>query len=61
MTRLRPRTLGELKAAGYRARPVKDEIRANLVRKLKAGGVDRAVRGEEGASDHAPVWIELSL
>ena len=33
----------------------------NLVRKLKAGGVDREVRGEEGASDHAPVWIELSL
>jgi exodeoxyribonuclease-3 len=31
----------------------------NLVRKLKAGGVDRDVRGEEGASDHAPVWIEL--
>lgn len=27
--------------------------------RLKAGGVDRAVRGEEGASDHAPVWIEL--
>jgi exodeoxyribonuclease-3 len=33
----------------------------NLVRKLKAGGVDREVRGEEGASDHAPAWIELSL
>jgi exodeoxyribonuclease III len=33
----------------------------NLVRKLRAGGVDREVRGEEGASDHAPVWIELSL
>jgi DNA polymerase I len=27
---------------------------------LKAAGVDRAVRGEPGASDHAPVWIELS-
>jgi exodeoxyribonuclease-3 len=33
----------------------------NLVRKLKDGGVDREVRGEEGASDHAPVWIDLSL
>ena len=32
-----------------------------LVRKLKAGGVDKAVRGEEGASDHAPVWIELDV
>jgi exodeoxyribonuclease III len=27
---------------------------------LQAAGVDRAVRGELGASDHAPVWIELS-
>jgi len=28
--------------------------------KLRSGGVDRAVRGWEKASDHAPVWIELS-
>jgi DNA polymerase I len=27
---------------------------------LQAAGVDRAVRGERGASDHAPVWIKLS-
>ncbi len=27
---------------------------------LKAAGVDRDVRGEENASDHAPVWIELA-
>ena len=27
-------------------------------RLLKAG-VDRKLRGEEGASDHAPVWIVL--
>jgi exodeoxyribonuclease III len=27
-------------------------------RLLKAG-VDRKVRGEEGASDHAPAWIVL--
>ena len=26
---------------------------------LVEGGVDRWVRGEEGASDHAPAWIEL--
>lgn len=31
-----------------------------LHRKLKAAGVDRAVRGIEGASDHAPVWVELN-
>jgi magnesium chelatase subunit I len=32
-----PRTLGELKAQGYRARPVKDEMRANLLDKLRRG------------------------
>jgi exodeoxyribonuclease-3 len=31
-----------------------------LKRRLKAAGVDRAVRGEAGASDHAPVWVELA-
>ena len=30
-----------------------------LAKKLKAAGVDRKVRGREGASDHAPVWIVL--
>ena len=28
---------------------------------LADGGVDRRVRGEENASDHAPVWIALDL
>jgi hypothetical protein len=28
---------------------------------LADGGVDRRVRGEENASDHAPVWIVLDL
>ena len=28
---------------------------------LVRGGVDRWVRGEENASDHAPAWIELDL
>ncbi|HWS56183.1 MAG TPA: hypothetical protein VN228_18725 [Pyrinomonadaceae bacterium] len=32
-----PRTLGELKQQGYRARPVKDELRANLLDKLRRG------------------------
>jgi exodeoxyribonuclease-3 len=27
--------------------------------RLKAAGVDRAVRSREGASDHAPVWVTL--
>jgi magnesium chelatase subunit I len=33
----KPKTLGELKRANYRRVGVKDEMRANLVRKLKAG------------------------
>jgi len=32
-----PRTLGELKAQGYRVRSVKDELRANLLDKLRRG------------------------
>jgi magnesium chelatase subunit I len=32
-----PKTLGELKRQGYRVRPVKDEMRANLLAKLRAG------------------------
>ena len=46
-----PCTLGELRASGWRSRSVKDELRANLIRKLKAGepvfpgliGYDRTV------------------
>ena len=30
-----------------------------LAKRLTAAGVDRAERGCEGASDHAPVWVEL--
>jgi exodeoxyribonuclease III len=30
------------------------------VSRLVRANVDRKVRGEENASDHAPVWIELS-
>ncbi|MGJ7506026.1 exodeoxyribonuclease III [Variovorax sp. GT1P44] len=28
-------------------------------RRMRLAGVDRAVRGLEGASDHAPAWVEL--
>ncbi len=31
------RTLGELKTSGYAARSVKEEMRANLIEKLKSG------------------------
>ena len=37
MTDRRPKTLAELEAAGYRTRAVKDELRANLLRKLASG------------------------
>ncbi|MEO5759950.1 MAG: endonuclease/exonuclease/phosphatase family protein, partial [Mesorhizobium sp.] len=30
-----------------------------LERRLTAAGIDREVRGEDGASDHAPVWVTL--
>src|SRR5262249_32215545 len=33
----RPSTVGELKASGYRPRSVKEEMRANLIRKIAAG------------------------
>ena len=46
MTGLRPRTVGELKAAGYRMRTVRDEIRSNIVRKLRAN--ERLFPGIEG-------------
>ena len=37
MAKERPRTLGELRASGYRTEPVKDEMRRNLVAKIRAG------------------------
>src|SRR5436190_2926780 len=33
----KPQTISELKAAGYRSRSVKTEIRQNLIRKLRNG------------------------
>ncbi|GMR13973.1 MAG: ATP-binding protein [Gemmatimonadota bacterium] len=36
MSQNRPRTVGELTASGYVARTVKDELRRNLIRKLKS-------------------------
>ena len=32
-----------------------------VTQRLVDAGVDREVRGRERASDHAPVWIELSV
>jgi len=33
----RPSTLGQLRAAGYKPRSVKDELRANLIARIQAG------------------------
>jgi len=35
-------------------------LSSDLAEKLKDGNVDKEVRGWEGASDHAPVWVELA-
>ena len=35
-------------------------LNAALAPRLRAAGVDRWVRGQPGASDHAPTWIELA-
>ncbi|VWX60918.1 Exodeoxyribonuclease-3 [Burkholderiales bacterium 8X] len=33
----------------------------SIAPRLSSAGVDKAVRGMAGASDHAPVWVELDL
>jgi exodeoxyribonuclease-3 len=34
-------------------------LSSQLATRLLKAGVDRKIRGEEGASDHAPAWVEL--
>jgi exodeoxyribonuclease III len=36
-------------------------ISPSLAGRLIGAGVDRSARGEAGASDHAPTWIELAM
>ena len=36
-------------------------VSKRLKAKLRGAGVDRAVRAMAGASDHAPVWIDLAI
>ena len=49
MGQARPRTVGELKASGYVPRSVKDEMRSNLVRKLRDG--EKLFQGIQGYDD----------
>ena len=34
-------------------------LSAQAAKRLLAAGIDRKIRGNEGASDHAPAWVEL--
>jgi exodeoxyribonuclease-3 len=36
-------------------------LSADVAKRLADAGVDRWVRGEDNASDHAPAWIELQM
>ncbi|QDP96548.1 magnesium chelatase [Microlunatus elymi] len=55
----RPRTLGELKSAGHRTRPVKEEIRANLLERLRSG--TPAFPGIVGFDDSVLPELEAAL
>jgi len=54
-----PRTLGDLRAAGYRSRSIKEELRANLIRKLASG--ERLFPGIVGYEDTVVPQIVNSL
>lgn len=34
-------------------------VSPKIVKRMRAAGVDRAVRGLDGSSDHAPAWVEI--
>jgi exodeoxyribonuclease-3 len=35
-------------------------LNRQLASRLTAGGVDRAIRGWEHSSDHAPAWVDVA-
>ncbi|AZQ67941.1 exodeoxyribonuclease III [Silicimonas algicola] len=35
-------------------------LSGSMRERLVSGGIDRYVRGQDGASDHAPVWIDIN-
>jgi magnesium chelatase subunit I len=53
------KTLGELKAAGYQSRSIKDELRENLITKLKEGG--KRFEGIIGFEDTVQPDIERAI
>ena len=59
MTSQRPTTLGELRAAGWEHRTVKEELRANLIERLRAGGT--LFEGIVGYEDSVLPALERAL
>ena len=59
MTMPAERTLGELRASGYRSRPVKDEMRENLIARLRSG--ERLFPGIVGYDDTVLPQIENAV
>ena len=55
----RPATLGALRAAGWHSRTVKDELRANLIRRLAAG--ETVLSGVVGYEDSVVPAIENAI
>src|SRR5215207_9717014 len=55
----RATTLGELRASGWRSRPVKDEIRANAVEKIRSG--EPLFEGVLGYEDTVMPQLENAL
>ncbi|MGH9170235.1 MAG: sigma 54-interacting transcriptional regulator [Acidimicrobiales bacterium] len=53
------RTLGELRSAGYTSKPVKEELRANLLKRLAAG--EPAVTGVLGYDDDVLPALEHAI
>ncbi len=54
-----PQTLGDLKASGYRTRPVKEEIRHNLINKLRRN--EELFKGIVGYNDTVIPQIVIAL
>ncbi|MBV9577406.1 MAG: magnesium chelatase, partial [Chloroflexi bacterium] len=55
----RPKTLGELKASGYRSRSVKEELRQNLIKKLE--GDESKFEGIVGFEETVVPQVENAL
>src|SRR5690348_13150452 len=55
----RPQTLGELRESGYSVLPVRDELRKNLVAKLRAG--EPIIAGVMGYEDTVIPMVENAI